>query len=920
MTVTFLQGTLEFISANFINPYTGEVLEVEGEYYINDTPVNGGPGNADILLGSTHNQFFTIEDSMGNLLLEDLEIFLMAAGTDILILASDTHVLGDTEIQLAEDNDIVWANVGNDLIGGSLGDDILNGGPGHDTLSGDEDNDTLIGWTGFDTLDGGTGDDILEGGADDDFYMFSPGDGFDIIIETDGFDSLIFTDGILLTDLTFTQIGTDLQIDIDVSGTLSGITITGFHSGDPDLTVEVAMFDDGSEFDLLSLLAPVDLGNPDAIDDIISFNASEGVVTGNVMDNDVASPDAPTLLTQVSFGATSAVMPIDGSDITITGDNGVLTINNTGAYSYTPFVVSPTDAFVFDSFFYVVSDVDGDLDNAILDITTVNDSYDLGEPDAVDDAVSFDVSDGLVTGNVMGNDVDSPDAPTLLTQVSFGVVTVSVPTDGSNITITGDNGVLTINNVGAYSYTPSAIGATVASVVDEFDYVLSDVNGDTDTASLEVTTVNDSYDLGEPDAVDDAVSFEYSDGSTAGNVRGNDVDSPDAPTLLVEVSFGATTVLVPSDGSDVMITGDNGVLTINNLGVYNYAPFAIGTAITSVVDEFDYVLSDVDGDLDTASLEITTVNDAADVITGTTGDDTLFGGLGDDVIDGNTGSDHLLGGDGNDLLIYSNDAVWPSGFVAWNVGAPDAIINGDRVTVAPRYRSHDNFDGGDGIDTIQMGDDGEALFLDDRYSGNPTGYNTARLADVEIIRAGGGDDIVDLTSKQFSYGDVSIYGDEGNDVLWGNAGADYISGGIGNDHLDGASGNDTLFGGSGNDKMYGQTGDDTFIIGEGADEVYTGSGSDLIIYDMIDAMVDNIRDFSAGAGDMLDLSEVLVGYDAVTDAINDFVSITQSGGNTIVSVDADGGADNFVQIATLHGVTGLGDVETLETSGTLITM
>lgn len=56
----------------------------------------------------------------------------------------------------------------------------------------------------------------------------------------------------------------------------------------------------------------------------------------------------------------------------------------------------------------------------------------------------------------------------------------------------------------------------------------------------------------------------------------------------------------------------------------------------------------------------------------------------------------------------------------------------------------------------------------------------------------------------------------------------------------------------------------------------------------------------------------------MADAITDFVEITTSGSNSILKVDADGGADNFVQIATILGVTGLTDEESLETNGYLI--
>lgn len=69
---------------------------------------------------------------------------------------------------------------------------------------------------------------------------------------------------------------------------------------------------------------------------------------------------------------------------------------------------------------------------------------------------------------------------------------------------------------------------------------------------------------------------------------------------------------------------------------------------------------------------------------------------------------------------------------------------------------------------------------------------------------------------------------------------------------------------------------------------------------------------------MIDLSDLISVYDPVTDAITDFIQITDSGNNSIVSVDTDGGADNFVHIATLKDITGLTDEAALETSGNLI--
>ena len=160
MGTTFVPGVLTSISQNLINPYTGDMLFVSGNYYVNTQYSNGGPGNQDVLLSSVDNQFFSIEDSQGNLLIEDYETFLMAPGDDILNLASTTYVMGDTTILTADGNDIVWANAGNDFIDGGVGNDILHGGPGNDNILGGGDDDILTGASGNDTIDGGTGYDV----------------------------------------------------------------------------------------------------------------------------------------------------------------------------------------------------------------------------------------------------------------------------------------------------------------------------------------------------------------------------------------------------------------------------------------------------------------------------------------------------------------------------------------------------------------------------------------------------------------------------------------------------------------------------------------------------------------------------------------------------------------------------------------
>lgn len=56
------------------------------------------------------------------------------------------------------------------------------------------------------------------------------------------------------------------------------------------------------------------------------------------------------------------------------------------------------------------------------------------------------------------------------------------------------------------------------------------------------------------------------------------------------------------------------------------------------------------------------------------------------------------------------------------------------------------------------------------------------------------------------------------------------------------------------------------------------------------------------------------------DVITNFVKMTGSVSDSIVKVDTDGTANgtNFVQIATLDGITGLTDEVLLETNGTIV--
>jgi len=68
------------------------------------------------------------------------------------------------------------------------------------------------------------------------------------------------------------------------------------------------------------------------------------------------------------------------------------------------------------------------------------------------------------------------------------------------------------------------------------------------------------------------------------------------------------------------------------------------------------------------------------------------------------------------------------------------------------------------------------------------------------------------------------------------------------------------------------------------------------------------------------VADLLIGYDPLNSLVTDFVQITDSGGNSIVKIDADGAgtAYSFTQIAVLTGVTGLTDEQAQVAAGHLI--
>lgn len=659
-------------------------------------------------------------------------------------------------------------------------------------LIGTEASETLIGGSGNDVLGGGIGDDTLNGGAGDDTYLFNVGDGTNTITDNSGFDVISLGSGLSLSDITFNQVGNDLDIQI-----ASGFLVKDFYSGDMDKVVEEIRFADGSTFDLTTLLTTTP-ESPEAINiastgfNSYSDNQDAGGVASLIYSATGAALDGNAwkkIVVPMQYDVTSDTYITFEYKSTIEGEIQGFGLDDdddydTGPQPFKLFGTQSGGSTFIDDYEYTGAgdwqyfsiNVGAHQTGAIDYLTFINDhdaqpqngngyyrnvvlyERDPGTINVAPQAV-IDEFEGAIDTNIVGN----------LFEDNFHGLDFDVDNDALNAvaeTINTTNGSVTILGNGGFTYTPD----TGFSGTDSFIYTLEDSNGasDTVTATLFVGTTDAD------ETFTTSSIYEHYNG-------GAGVD-------LVDYSTSATRVKL-NLGAGIGWGGDA------NDDTFVHVENVIGT--------------DISGD--------------RDFIYGSESDNHIWGLAGNDQLEGMGGADTIDGGSGSDYANY---------------GRSDAA-----VTVNLKTNVH--------------------------TSGDAEGDN---LISIENITGSDYDD--------------DITGSDGGNKLYAG------------------SGDDLIYGGAGNDTLYGENGADTFIYG----------AIDTIGY------IDTIDDFSLSEGDMLDLSDVISSYDPVTDAITDFIQITDSGNNSIVSVDADGGADNFVHIATLNDITGLTDEAALEISGNLITV
>ncbi|WP_439134579.1 type I secretion C-terminal target domain-containing protein, partial [Pseudomaricurvus sp.] len=288
----------------------------------------------------------------------------------------------------------------------------------------------------------------------------------------------------------------------------------------------------------------------------------------------------------------------------------------------------------------------------------------------------------------------------------------------------------------------------------------------------------------------------------------------------------------------------------------NYTDVSIQTlnfesAIIDVPDPelVDYTLTDSDGQSDSAQLSIYAIDNT---INGTANADSIVGSAANDAISGGAGDDVLRGAAGHDTLAG---------------GEGDDELYGNAGL--------DNLSGGAGNDSLFGG------------------------ADNDTLAGGAGDDLLDGGT-----GDDIVKGDDGNDLVFGGAGNDRLEGGKGADTLYGGAGNDTILGGEDADIIFGGTGNDTLTGGQNID---------TFVWQVADVgAVDVITDFEVDVnGDVLNFADLLQGEDDTAETLDDYLSFTNDGTNTTISIDVDGDGSGTDQQVILQDVVITGDDQTI---------
>ncbi|HPI61099.1 VCBS domain-containing protein, partial [Zoogloea sp.] len=465
---------------------------------------------------------------------------------------------------------------------------------------------------------------------------------------------------------------------------------------------------------------------------------------------------------------------------------------------------------------------------------------------------------------------------------------------------TDDGGTLVVNmNTGGYSYTPRPTVTT--PIVDGFDFVLIDKDGDTAGASV---TFNVSR---EAEAVVTLTSTtQLIDSSTLG--LAGEYYGYNETTSGVTRTHADDTTLGNLDRLSDMTTIVNGRSGETILGTYEEAP-ASGSDATFSADKIDYGFGYTTGSTTAAAVNGNLGNNPTlganmDVNSGALYNFLRGGTTGSDAIDlttttgiGNTTDSGLrfvglmnVAGGTYDIRVTADD-----GFRVNVGGATVAMFDGIQ---SPTERVFTNISLESGLQPIEIvywEQGGNArLRIEVKLSSEPvTAYKTLGTEEFALFTPTSAptltetQDIIESTTQNGAWllrSGERLDGTDGNDHITGSDAKDVIYAGLGNDTVTGGSGASLISGGAGNDTLTGGLGSDTFKWSLG-DAGTAGAPA-------IDAITDFDKSAALSGGDVLDLSDLLQGesHSGVTPGnLGSYLHFEKSGTDTVVHISSTGG-------------------------------
>lgn len=610
-----------------------------------------------------------------------IERVLTGRGNDT-VTGSDE---GET-IWTGDGNDLVYANGGDDEVWGGAGSDDLRAGAGADSLYGEAGNDTLRGSTGTSYLDGGSGSNA--------FYLYS---GANQVESTNGTDTVYYSDGAVI-GATISNV--NYGVFVNLSGADYGIadggalvenaatsywrkTATEWEAMVASGTAQWLADNDGKGFygnaqgDTYTLVE--NLWGTGYNDVLIGNDLSNIIFAGNGNDAVYALKGADVFY-MMSGGATNYGSDYldGGNDVAGVADGFTVTANTTGAVSW-----SGGDLLNYNSSSTLInSPLLINLDNAAHSVTGIDSS--AVAANTVTGWSSYVVtilntehayggnSGDFIYGTAAGNVLDGAGGDDTL--FGYGGDDFLYAGDGRDY-LDGGSG----SDWASFATIPASTTHGTYGSSFGFEIYLAnadlDGNGSNDQSGTwasyqaRYATGGSNYDYDTLIDIENIVGSAYKD-RIAGDANANAIFGQAGNDLIYGGAYGAGMVDTLDGGADVDtlwflgfddsashgvvldMSTSNGETILGNTGWYSTTINDGGSTRVAVVRNFENVQGSAFADVITGNSGTNLLwgGGGGDTLSGQSGNDTLYGDAGNDTLDGGSGNDILYGGDGNDTL------------------------------------------------------------------------------------------------------------------------------------------------------------------------------------------------------------------------------------------------------------------------------